>query len=188
MCKSAFTYSACTVLQEKYYIALYAARIPCLSPQPPYLTNEDLSVSLLRKYKSILIDCMFHDQRSSDLQVITSIYQLLSRAIMYSVTLISILAGVAVSAPMSTPGSFKPTDPLAFDATYGPSPKPFRINLKPDFTEWLHERVASARYVASDLGVPDFSEGPSLANATATGKYWVETYDWEAQQEQINDL
>jgi len=75
-----------------------------------------------------------------------------------------------------------------FLAKYGPTPKPFEIEVVPLFEDYITQRASSTRYVADDLGVPAFVDGPSLSNATAVGEFWSRQYNWTSEQDRINTL
>lgn len=74
-----------------------------------------------------------------------------------------------------------------FEANFNPYPTLFEIDVSPVFESSLKQRARSTRYVSDDLGVAAFVDGPSVANATSIGEYWSQTYDWFANQKDIND-
>jgi hypothetical protein len=72
-------------------------------------------------------------------------------------------------------------------ATYGSSPAPFAINVEPRFIDDVRQRVTNARLPIPPGGYePDYSEGPTLANFTRLRDYWLDHYDWFAEQASIN--
>lgn len=75
-----------------------------------------------------------------------------------------------------------------FDVHYGVKPQRFELNVTQQFVEATRARVRSARHIISDLGVPVFSEGPTLANATAVADHWANEYNWTQAQQGINKL
>jgi hypothetical protein len=74
-----------------------------------------------------------------------------------------------------------------FEANYNLYPTRFEIDVSPALANSLKQRVGDTRYVIDDLGVPAFIDGPSVSNATHVGEYWSQTYDWFANQKNIND-
>lgn len=73
-----------------------------------------------------------------------------------------------------------------FNVTFSDSPQKFSLRLDPSFVGDLKDRVSKTKYIADDLSVPAYVEGPTRANASAVGKYWAETYDWSAVEAGIN--
>jgi pimeloyl-ACP methyl ester carboxylesterase len=72
-------------------------------------------------------------------------------------------------------------------ATYGDSPAPFAIDVEPRFIDDIRFRVNNARSPApSRTYEPAFSEGPALVNFTTLRDYWIDHYDWFAEQASIN--
>jgi pimeloyl-ACP methyl ester carboxylesterase len=72
-------------------------------------------------------------------------------------------------------------------ATYGSSPAPFAIDVEPRFIDDVRQRVTNARLPIPPGGYePDYSEGPTLANFTRLRDYWLDHYDWFAEQASIN--
>lgn len=72
-----------------------------------------------------------------------------------------------------------------FDATYGSSPAPFKINVRPDFIEETVQKVSHTRY-AVDVEEPDFASGPPRHNVTTVRDYWVNDYNWFDVQADLN--
>ena len=72
-----------------------------------------------------------------------------------------------------------------FDATYGSSPAPFKINVHRSFIEETILKVSHTRY-AVDVDEPVFSSGPSRHNVTTIRDYWINHYDWFGVQDQLN--
>lgn len=93
-----------------------------------------------------------------------------------SVAALTVLAGTVGGVSASLP----------FDATFSSTPTPFQIQVDPSFIANIRDRVVNTRYVADDLGLPAFEEGPSLSNATTVGAHWVDSYNWTQQQATIN--
>ncbi|KAK5694301.1 hypothetical protein LTR97_009923 [Elasticomyces elasticus] len=77
---------------------------------------------------------------------------------------------------------------LNYEATFADLPNPFKLRVKEDFLQSVKEKIALTRLPTSDLGVPVYSEGPTIANATAVLDHWRYKYDWERQQTSINRL
>ena len=72
-----------------------------------------------------------------------------------------------------------------FDATYGSSPAPFKINVHRSFIEETVLKVFLTRYTV-DVDEPVFASGPSRHNVTTVRDYWVNHYDWFDVQDQLN--
>ncbi|KAK4961422.1 hypothetical protein LTR10_001912 [Elasticomyces elasticus] len=77
---------------------------------------------------------------------------------------------------------------LNYEATFADLPNPFEFQVKEYFLQSVKEKIALTRLPTSDLGVPVYSEGPTIANATAVLDHWRYKYDWERQQTSINRL
>lgn len=72
-------------------------------------------------------------------------------------------------------------------ATYGDSPAPFTIDVEPRFIDDVRFRVKNARSpVPPGTYEPEYTEGPTLANSTTLHDYWLDHYDWFAEQTSIN--
>jgi len=73
------------------------------------------------------------------------------------------------------------------NATYGNSPTPFTIDVEPRFIDDVRQRVTNARSPIPPGGYePAYSEGPTLGNFTTLRDYWLDHYDWFAEQASIN--
>lgn len=83
----------------------------------------------------------------------------------------------------STYGSLLPNVKATFNAV----PRPFNIEVDPDFIEGLRQRVSATRLPKEpqDLLSPG-ADGPPIANATTVRDFWVKDYDWDAVQADIN--
>ena len=72
-------------------------------------------------------------------------------------------------------------------AAYRSSPAPFTIDVEPRFIDDVRQRVNNARSPIPPGGYePAYSEGPTLANFTTLRDYWLDHYDWFAEQTAIN--
>ena len=92
---------------------------------------------------------------------------------------LQILAFIAVTLSILT------TAEENYNATYGSSPAPFKINVHPSFIEETLLKVSHTRYTV-DLEEPDFTAGPPRHNVTTVRDYWVNHYDWFDVQDQLN--
>lgn len=72
-----------------------------------------------------------------------------------------------------------------FDATYGSSPAPFKINVHRSFIEETILKVSHTRYTV-DVDEPVLASGPSRQNVTTVRDYWINHYDWFNVQDQLN--
>ncbi|PNP45074.1 hypothetical protein TGAMA5MH_03123 [Trichoderma gamsii] len=68
-------------------------------------------------------------------------------------------------------------------ASFSSTPKPFKINVDPQFIEDTRRRVKATR---APVSIGEEDDGPSLANFTAIRDYWVNEYNWEKTQDSIN--
>ncbi|KAL7929012.1 Alpha/Beta hydrolase protein [Trichoderma chlorosporum] len=70
------------------------------------------------------------------------------------------------------------------NATFGRSPKPFKIHVDRDFIEDTRQRVLHTR-------APDFigatSDGPAANNFTTIRDFWVNEYSWDEVEASINE-
>lgn len=66
-----------------------------------------------------------------------------------------------------------------FNATFGSTPKPFKINVDEEFIAHTKLKASLTRYPI-DIDVPDFSEGPPHHNVTTVRDFWVNEYDWKS--------
>ena len=71
------------------------------------------------------------------------------------------------------------------NARYGPSPAPFKLEVDPSFIQETKLKVSLAR-IANDIGVPNFVDGPSTNTAQTTKDFWVNEFNWDAVQDEIN--
>lgn len=107
-------------------------------------------------------------------------------------TIIALSTGVACSTPAfdahhSAYSAHSDSDTSAnFDATYGSSPAPFKINVHPKFIAETVLKVSHTRYVV-DIDEPDFVDGPPRHNVTAVRDYWVNHYNWFDVQDELNE-
>ena len=72
-----------------------------------------------------------------------------------------------------------------FDANYGNSPAPFKIDVHPSFINETIQKVALTRLTV-DVEEPDFASGPPRHNVTTVRDYWLNDYDWYRVQDQLN--
>lgn len=73
-------------------------------------------------------------------------------------------------------------------ATYGDSPAPFVLDVEPRFIDDVRYRVKNTRVPVAPGGFePTAADGPTLANFTTLRGYWIDEYDWFAEQSAIND-
>lgn len=75
---------------------------------------------------------------------------------------------------------------LNFNATFGDSPAPFKIDVSPDFIKNLLQKVSLTRNVALQIDEPGFSEGPTHQNVSVMQDYWLNQYDWFEVQRELN--
>lgn len=68
--------------------------------------------------------------------------------------------------------------------TFQDTPRPFEIHVDPGFIEDTRQRVRLAR---APHPVGSIDEGPSLENFTMIRDFWVNDYDWNATQTEINE-
>ena len=73
-----------------------------------------------------------------------------------------------------------------FNATFGSSPSPWKIDVRPGFIEETLRKVSLTRYT-KDIDEPDFTEGPPKHNVTTVRDYWVNHYDWFDVQARLNE-
>lgn len=72
-------------------------------------------------------------------------------------------------------------------ANYSDSPEPFAIDVEPRFVDDVRYRVRTSRAPSLIEGLePLNSDGPTLANYSAIRNYWIDEYDWFAEQTSIN--
>ena len=72
-------------------------------------------------------------------------------------------------------------------AAYRSSPAPFTIDVEPRFIDDIRQRVNNARSPIPPGGYePSYSEGLTLAKFTTLRDYWLDHYDWFAEQTAIN--
>ena len=72
-----------------------------------------------------------------------------------------------------------------FNATYGSSPAPFKIDVHPAFIEETLLKVSLTRYVV-DVDEPDLASGPPRHNVTTVRDYWLDHYNWFDVQNRLN--
>ncbi|KAG0651050.1 Epoxide Hydratase [Hyphodiscus hymeniophilus] len=72
-----------------------------------------------------------------------------------------------------------------FVANFGPSPAPFTIKVNEEFIAFTKQKVALTRF-PEDVDQPDFTDGPPVHNGTTVRDYWVNEYDWDLVQTQLN--
>ena len=73
-----------------------------------------------------------------------------------------------------------------FEATYGETPAPFKIDVSPSFIEETVKKASLTRYVV-DLEQPDLVDGPPKHNVSTVRDYWVDHYDWFGVQDYLNE-
>lgn len=74
-----------------------------------------------------------------------------------------------------------------FKASFGSSPRPFKISVNPDFIRETKLKASLTRNTI-DLDQPDFADGPPRHNITTIRNYWVKEYSWASVQEINNKL
>ena len=72
-----------------------------------------------------------------------------------------------------------------FNANYGTSPAPFKIDVHSSFIDKTIQKVALTRYTV-DVEEPDLASGPPRHNVTTVRDYWLNHYDWFRVQDQLN--
>lgn len=72
-----------------------------------------------------------------------------------------------------------------FNANYGTSPAPFKIDVHPGFIHRTIQKVALTRYTV-DIEQPDLADGPPRHNVTTVRDCWLNHYDWFQVQDQLN--
>ena len=72
-----------------------------------------------------------------------------------------------------------------FNATYGSSPAPFKIDVSPTFVKETVQKASLTRYVV-DIEQPDLVDGPPRHNVTTVRDYWVNHYNWFNVQDYLN--
>ena len=72
-----------------------------------------------------------------------------------------------------------------FNANYGTSPAPFKIDVHPGFINTTLQKVSLTRYTV-DVEEPDLASGPPRHNVTTVRDYWLNHYDWFRVQDQLN--
>ncbi len=72
-----------------------------------------------------------------------------------------------------------------FEANYGNSPAPFKIDVDPTFIKETVLKASLTRY-AVDLEEADLLDGPPRHNVTTVRDYWVNQYNWFDVQDQLN--
>ena len=72
-----------------------------------------------------------------------------------------------------------------FNANYGTSPAPFKIDVHSSFIDKTIQKVALTRYTV-DVEEPDLASGPPRHNVTTVRDYWLDHYDWFRVQDQLN--
>ena len=75
--------------------------------------------------------------------------------------------------------------PLHFEAIFLSTPAPFQINVSSSFTADTLHRVSMARF-PEPLGLPLFTDGPPLHDASTIRDYWTKSYNWSTVQSCIN--
>jgi hypothetical protein len=73
--------------------------------------------------------------------------------------------------------------PLVFPTLM--QPKPFLIDVSPEFINFTVDRVATSRFPV-DVQQPDWTDGPPNSVASAVRDYWVSNYSWTDVQTKIN--
>jgi len=72
-----------------------------------------------------------------------------------------------------------------FAAQFGNQPAPFKIDVDPKFMAQTKLKASLTRDVL-DLDVPDWFDGPPVHNVTTIRDYWVNHYDWDLIQDDLN--
>ena len=72
-----------------------------------------------------------------------------------------------------------------FEAHYGSSPAPFKIDVDPTFIKKTVLKASLTRY-AVDIEQPDLIDGPPRHNVTTVRDYWVNQYNWFDVQDRLN--
>lgn len=72
-----------------------------------------------------------------------------------------------------------------FEAHYGNSPAPFKIDVAPTFIKETVLKASLTRYTV-DIEQPDLIDGPPRHNVTTVRDYWVNQYNWFDVQDQLN--
>ncbi|KAK7228088.1 hypothetical protein V2G26_000258 [Clonostachys chloroleuca] len=90
-----------------------------------------------------------------------------------------IAAAVAVHSPNS---SYPATN---FKAIFGSSPQPMTVDVNPDFIAQTKLKVALTRFPI-EIDGPQFVEGLPNENLTQFRDYWLNHYDWDSVQQQLN--
>ena len=72
-----------------------------------------------------------------------------------------------------------------FNANYGTSPAPFKIDVHSSFIDKTIQKVSLTRYTV-DVEEPDLASGPPRHNVTTVRDYWLNHYDWFRVQDQLN--
>ena len=76
---------------------------------------------------------------------------------------------------------------LNFKASFGSTPSPFSIDVDAGFLTEATTKVTATRYVQDLHEQPEFTEGPPKHNVTTIRNYWVEEYNWEDVQAELNE-
>lgn len=75
-------------------------------------------------------------------------------------------------------------------AVGGPGPRPFSVEVAQEVLDRIRQRVASYRWDAlpEAPGAGDWRYGPPIASMRDLCAYWVDEYDWRAQERAMNAI
>ncbi|GJC81830.1 putative epoxide hydrolase [Colletotrichum liriopes] len=67
---------------------------------------------------------------------------------------------------------------------------PYSIHLDRNFIEMTREKLKSARYPEEqdDFGADDWTQGAKVARVKHLAGYWLNKYDWDAQEKRLNSI
>ncbi len=96
-----------------------------------------------------------------------------------------LVAMTVVAVAHASPLPIPPSSLLKFKANFGPTPKPFKIQVDPEFIKFTKLKASMTRYT-EDIEQADWLDGPPRHNITTIRDYWVNEYDWESVEREIN--
>ncbi|CZR61773.1 related to epoxide hydrolase [Phialocephala subalpina] len=109
-------------------------------------------------------------------------FQILPHQLLFWVATANAVTGTASP---SCPTKDTPCGDLNFKATFGATPRPFKIQVDPEFIRITKLKASLTRYT-TDINQPDFVDGPPRHNISTIRDYWVNEYDWYSIEQEIN--
>ena len=74
-----------------------------------------------------------------------------------------------------------------FNATFGPSPAPFEIDVYPEFIKQTKLKASLTRLTQDLQHQPEWTEGAPRHNVTTVRDYWLGEFDWFEVQDELNE-